>query len=123
LKRQGAFRPGSRPAQELRAAQNLPLRGAVRRDKVQSLFLLRPELAAAWDCRVFVDIALEEVVRRAVVRDRDLFGAEEIVRERYERRYLPAQRAYLEQARPREQADVVVENTRVERPVLAKVAR
>jgi len=84
------------------------------------IFLLRPELAGDWDCRIFVDVALDEVIRRALVRDRALFGSEEVVRARYERRYLPAQRAYLMHARPLQQADIVLENTRVEWPVIVR---
>jgi hypothetical protein len=64
------------------------------------------QLANAWDFRVFVDVPLEEALRRGVERDSVRFGSRAEAR----RRYLPAQRLYLERVRPRELADVVVEN-------------
>jgi uridine kinase len=74
------------------------------------VFLLRPELNDLWDYRIFVDVDFAVALRRALVRDQTLFGAAEAVRERYERRYIPGQRLYLRTVRPRERADVVVEN-------------
>ena len=77
---------------------------------VDGVFLLHPELADAWDFRVFVDVPLEAALRRGVDRDAARFGSRAEARRRYERRYLPAQRLYLETVRPRELADVVFEN-------------
>jgi uridine kinase len=72
---------------------------------VDGIFLLRPELNDLWDFRIFVHVELEEAIRRGVERD----GAE--TEPLYRRRYVPGQRIYLEQVRPRELADVVVDNT------------
>jgi uridine kinase len=77
---------------------------------VDGVFLLLPALAGAWDFRIFVDVPLEEALRRGVERDAARFGSRAEARRRYERRYLPAQRLDLETVRPRELADVVVEN-------------
>ena len=85
---------------------------------VDGVFLQRPELAGCWDLRVFVDVDLEEAMRRAEQRDRARFGSAAAVRERYARRYTPAQRRYLQTQRPRERADVIVENTDPARPRL-----
>ncbi|HEX6676686.1 MAG TPA: uridine kinase [Actinomycetes bacterium] len=74
------------------------------------VFLLGPELDPAWDFRIFVDVPFSETLRRAVARDRDLFGSADAVRERYRQRYVPGQRLYFAAARPREHADVVVDN-------------
>lgn len=74
------------------------------------VFLLRPELDDLWDYRIFVDVPFEVTLARATRRDRALFGAAEAVVARYERRYIPGQRLYLREARPRERADVVVAN-------------
>jgi hypothetical protein len=46
--------------------------------------------------------------------------ADRLGRAVYERRYLPAQRAYLMHARPLQQADIVLENTLVEWPVIVR---
>jgi uridine kinase len=47
-----------------------------------------------------------------------LFGSPEAVQARYRQRYLPAQRLYLEQVRPRERANVVVLNADPSNPSL-----
>ncbi len=74
------------------------------------VFLLRPELADCWDYVIFVHVPFEEVLRRAVLRDADLFGEPQAVIDRYTKRYIPAQQAYLAQYRPEARADAVVYN-------------
>jgi uridine kinase len=82
------------------------------------VFLLRPELADEWDLRVFVAVPFAETQRRAAARDVALFGSQEQVRRRYEARYVPGQMLYFDEARPRENADVVVDNEDPDRPRL-----
>ena len=82
------------------------------------VFLMRHELNGHWDLRIFIQAEFDEVMRRAVRRDRALFVSEATARERYEKRYFPGQRIYLQAARPLELADVVVENTKLTRPRL-----
>lgn len=82
------------------------------------VFLLRPELAPCWDYIIFVHVPFEEVLRRAVLRDRDLFGDPQAVLDRYNKRYIPAQRTYLAQCQPEERADVVVYNEQPDSPEL-----
>ena len=63
--------------------------------------------------------ALENItLARALERDLSLFGSERAVRERYESRYIPGERFYLERCRPRERADAVVRNDEPANPVL-----
>jgi uridine kinase len=81
---------------------------------VDGIFLLRPELNDLWEFRIFVHVEPEESIRRGVARD----GPE--TEELYRRRYAPGQRLYLEAVRPAELADVVVDNTDVERPSLIR---
>ena len=70
---------------------------------VDGVFLLRPELTDLWDLAVHLVLPDEEVVRRAAVRDP---GTDPRL---YLTRYLPAQRLYEAEARPRERADVVLD--------------
>jgi uridine kinase len=81
---------------------------------VDGIFLLRPELLDLWDFRIFVQIEPGESIRRGVARDGP--GVEEL----YRRRYAPGQRLYLEAVRPAELANVVLDNTAVERPSLIR---
>ncbi len=74
------------------------------------VFLLRPELHDCWDFTIFVDVEFEIILKRATVRDLPLFGSAAAVQERYRERYMPGQRLYLRNCRPKEQADVVVDN-------------
>jgi uridine kinase len=78
------------------------------------VFLHRPELEGCWDLTVFVAVDLGIAVERAIARDG------EAMRERYARRYVPAQRRYLAEVRPEERADVVVDNTDPARPRLVR---
>jgi len=80
------------------------------------VFLLRPDLDALWDYRIFVAVDEAVAVRRAMRRDQALFGAAEAVRARYLQRYMPAQRSYMQAVRPRDRAAVIVENNDPARP-------
>ena len=81
---------------------------------VDGVFLQRPELRDAWDLVIHLQVADEEVLRRAAVRD----GADAL--DLYRARYLPAQRLYEAEARPAEQADVVLDNTDPNEPVVLR---
>lgn len=83
---------------------------------IDGIFLLRSELRAHWDLSIFVEADFEKTVSRAEVRDRELFGSTSAVRHRYESRYVPGQRIYLEQEQPKRFADIVVVNNDFDRP-------
>ena len=82
------------------------------------VFLLRPELEGLWEYRVFVKVAFEVALQRALQRDQFLFGSADAVQQRYTRRYIPAQRFYLETIRPEEKADLVIEHDDPLSPIL-----
>jgi uridine kinase len=82
------------------------------------VFLFRPELEDCWDLRIWVEVTAEVALSRAIQRDAALFGGAAAVRERYEQRYIPGQRLYMEQCRPREQAHLVVDNNDPLHPML-----
>ena len=74
------------------------------------VFLLRPELNALWDYRIFVQVDFEVALQRAMIRDRELFGSPEVVQARYLQRYIPGQQLYFQAAHPQQHADVIIEN-------------
>ena len=86
------------------------------------VFLLRPELCEYWDFAIFVHADFEVTVRRAEVRDRELFGSAATVRNRYQQRYIPGQRLYLFEVEPERRANVVINNT-PDHPRLVHVVR
>ena len=83
---------------------------------VDGVFLQRRELAGGWEARVFLQVSAAETLRRALERDTARFGSEAAVRERYVRRYLPAQRLYAERVQPARKADVVFDNEDLYQP-------
>jgi uridine kinase len=87
------------------------------------VFLMRPELREHWDLSIFVEVSPAEALRRALVRDVELFGSADEVRERYRARYLPGQELYRAAVAPQRRADVVVDNDDVARPRVLKWLR
>jgi uridine kinase len=83
------------------------------------VFVLRDELRSCWDFSVFVDTGFDVTLARALERDLPLFGTADATRERYERRYIPGERLYLERFTPRERADAVVGNDEPDDATLA----
>jgi uridine kinase len=105
------------------AAVQVPLRVAKSNAVLlfDGVFLLRPELRGYWEFMIFVEAAFEVTLVRAQQRDLALFGTVAEVTQRYEQRYIPGQRLYLEECRPQERASVVVENNDPWHPVLCEV--
>lgn len=87
---------------------------------LDGVFLLRPQLRSLWDLSVYLHVPESVTLARAVRRDASLFGSEAKVRHRYERRYLPGQLLYREQADPLTAADVVVDNSNPSDPVIVR---
>jgi uridine kinase len=83
---------------------------------LDGVFLQRPELRGRWDLTVYLHVPESVTLARAAQRDGDLFGDEKELLERYERRYLPAQRIYADDAAPMHNADIVVDNSDAYRP-------
>ncbi|MGW5671147.1 uridylate kinase [Micromonospora sp. NPDC003776] len=92
-----------------------PVDAAVRRAPadavllVDGVFLLRPELCDHWDVAIHLHVEPAETLRRALTRDLSLFGSADVVRRRYQARYLPGQELYRAEARPAERADILLD--------------
>jgi uridine kinase len=84
------------------------------------VFLLRPELATSWDLRVFLSVTSDEIIRRARIRDAELFESADEAEARYRVRYLPAQLLYSDSVLPHEIADIVIANDDPRRPVFLR---
>jgi len=83
----------------------------------EGVFLFRKELAPYLDYRIFLDISFEECKRRARSRD------PEAVLEKYDSKYLPAQRKYLDEYPPSEIADMIIDNNSWNKPSLIHECR
>jgi uridine kinase len=73
-------------------------------------FLQRPELDRYWDLRIYVDVSFDEVLRRGIARDQQWMGSAGQAEHRYRTKYIPGERRYVDEVRPRERAEVVVGN-------------
>jgi uridine kinase len=82
------------------------------------VFLQRPELDPYWDLRVYVDVSFDEVLRRGVARDQQWIGSAADAEHRYHTKYIPGERRYINEVRPRERAEVVVVNEEPAKPEL-----
>ena len=80
------------------------------------VFLLRNETFDRWDLRIFVSATFGKALERSRIRDQTPLMSADEVEHRYRRRYIPAQRFYLETIHPAEHADIVVSNDEPQRP-------
>ncbi|MBU1111097.1 cytidylate kinase family protein [Patescibacteria group bacterium] len=89
---------------------------------MEGVFMLRPEIVKYWDLKIFVDVDFTVTVPRAVKRsaEKNHIGSEEEIRRKYDQRYIPGQKLYLDEAKPKEVADIVIDNTDFEDPKVTK---
>jgi uridine kinase len=83
---------------------------------VEGVFLFRPEIQSYIDFFVYLHVPEAVIMERAHLRDVPRQG-EDVLR-KYERKYLPAQRDYIRKYRPYEHADVVVDNSDWQNPII-----
>jgi uridine kinase len=81
------------------------------------LFLLHPELRDLWALTVFLACDQRVAMERGIARDASWM---ENARERYETRYVPEERRYLDEVDPESLADMVIETTDPARPRLVR---
>lgn len=89
---------------------------------MEGIFLFRPKLINYWDIKIFVDVDFKITVKRAVKRvaEREYIGSEQEILDKYKKRYIPGQQLYFEQAQPKEKADIIIDNSDFENPVITK---
>jgi len=83
---------------------------------VEGSFLQRPEAAPHWDFVILLEATREASALRQVTRD----GAPADPEDPYHARYFGAYDIYVDQMRPRDRADVVIDNTDLDAPVLLR---
>lgn len=87
---------------------------------VEGLFLLREELQGCLDLVIRLKIPSELVLERALARDVPALGSHEYVRRHYEIQVLPAQAMYETLVDPDSLADIIIENSDVQMPIILK---
>ena len=76
----------------------------------EGVFLFRKELSPYIDYKIFIEIPFDESLQRAKTRD-----SEEVFK-KYNEKYLPAQRRYLDEYPPTKIADMIINNSSWEYP-------
>jgi uridine kinase len=76
------------------------------------IFLFTPELTPLWDVKVFLEVSFEETFRRMMIRD----GSDPEEHAASNRRYRLGQQLYLDECRPAELADIVIDNRDFDHP-------
>ena len=79
---------------------------------VDGIFLNRPQLRDLWDWSIWLDVPFETAFARMALRD----GSDPDPDAPANARYRQGQELYLDEARPREAASVIVDNTDFARP-------
>jgi uridine kinase len=84
----------------------------------EGVFLFRKELSPYIDYKIFIEISFEESKRRALLRDPHI---SEVDLRKYDEKYLPAQSRYLREYPPSDVADLIIDNSNWEYPVISYV--
>ncbi len=90
---------------------------------IEGIFLFKKELVDYFDFKIFIDVDFKFTVARAIARDKKKKETQQeknLVNEKYLKRYVPGQKLYLEDVKPKELADFVFDNTDFEEPIVKK---
>jgi len=85
---------------------------------LEGVFLFRAEISQFLDLVIFLQVDESTVVERARLRDLPIQGEE--VWRKYQKKYLPAQRAYLEEYPPERNAGIILDNNDWANPKVIK---
>jgi uridine kinase len=78
---------------------------------------MRPEYNEFWDFRIWVDVAPELSISRAIERDSTAGGTEE-AELLHRDRYHASEQIYIDEVDPKSRADVIIDNTHLAAPVI-----
>ena len=81
---------------------------------LEGIFLQRDELVKYLDFKIFLDVPFQESVRRMSLRDGSVNDPEDVSL----RRYIEGQKLYFQRCSPREKADLVVDNSNFDAPII-----
>jgi len=87
---------------------------------MDGVFLFRPELVNYWGLKILIEVDFKISVKRAAKRDSYYLGSEKEILNKYNQRYVPGQKLYFQEATPQKVADIIVDNSDFENPVVTK---
>lgn len=83
---------------------------------LEGVFIFRDEIEPSLDYKIFIEIPFELCKERALKRDVPLYGHEII--KKYDIKYIPTQKYYLEKFPPEKHADIIIENSDWNNPIV-----
>jgi uridine kinase len=86
------------------------------------IFLYNNYLFSYWDYKIFIDASFDTTLKRAIIRDKDLFGGKENTIKLYKRRYIPGQKMYLSLHNPIKSSDIVLNNNDYHNPIITRLS-
>jgi uridine kinase len=85
------------------------------------MFLFRPELIHFFNYKIFLDVTFENTLSRNIKRElKQKIGSVEDMIDRYNARYMPGQKLYLYEAKPKQKSDIIIDNNDFENPIISK---
>lgn len=83
---------------------------------IEGVLLYREPIDKYFNYRIYLDISFDEVLKRACKRDGYLLG--DSIIEKYQQKYIPVQKLYIEKYKPKDRSDMVILNEDYRNPVI-----
>jgi len=83
---------------------------------LEGTLLFRPPIGEYIEGKVFLHVDFEEMLKRATIRDVPKYG--ESFLEKYRLKYIPIQKRYIQEHKPKEQCDIFIDNNDYSNPRL-----
>lgn len=77
-------------------------------------YLFKPNYKTHWDLKIYLKTDFQTALLRGMKRDVKLLGGLKETKEKYDNRYHKASKIYINENRPEEVADIVIDNTEFE---------
>lgn len=88
----------------------------------EGIFVFRRQINSYWDYKILVDVDAETSRARSVIRDTGVIGPADVVRRKFDERYEPAWKMYVDEQDPEAVSDVVIDNRQADNPQILKGA-
>lgn len=83
---------------------------------LEGILLNKQELAGFFDYKIFLDIPINEILKRGEQRDQPKFGSQ--IMALYRQRYIPVYQKYLTLDQPQKAANLVIDNRDYQHPLI-----
>ncbi len=74
-------------------------------------YLFKPNYRNHWDLKIYLKTDFKTALLRGMNRDIELLGGLKATKEKYDNRYHKASKIYIDENKPEEQADIIIDNT------------